>query len=379
MGGRNQQRGGHTEPGVVARRRGGLLFLLTEAFHSPGGIQNYNRDRVQALRLCRPTDALELLVLNDTPDDVQQSEWRGLHAIGFSRRRGRFAAHSIALALRQQPERILLGHRHLLPLAPLLAAAAPRAALWLLTHGIEVRRPFNWVERAGLRCVQRVLTVSPDTARRVCAAGHAGAVELWPNSLPFSWSLPEPTAPRLERPLRLLTVSRLAPPEREKGIDHTIRALASLVASGQDVQLDIAGEGEDLARLQHIAREEDVAGCVLFHGRTAPDALQRLYGACDVFVLPSAGEGFGIVYLEAMAYARPVVAANAGGAPFVVRPGTSGWLVPYGDPARLAACLAEIVARPDEARRMGLAGRRLLEAEFTFERLVARTARLLEG
>jgi glycosyltransferase involved in cell wall biosynthesis len=104
-----------------------------------------------------------------------------------------------------------------------------------------------------------------------------------------------------------------------------------------------------------------------------------MYADCDIFVLPSGAEGFGIVYLEAMAYARPVVAADAAGAPFVVRPGESGWLVPFGNPHELAGCLRERLREAESTRAVALAGRRLLEREFGYEAFCQRTAALLGG
>jgi glycosyltransferase involved in cell wall biosynthesis len=366
-----------TSPARAAR--GGTLFLMPEAFRRHGGIQTHNRDQVQALRRCRPDEPLTLLVLNDTADDVRQPEWRGLVAEGWSRRRARYAWRSLVCAWRQQPARVLVGHRNFLPLLPLLALAAPRSQRWLLAYGVEIERPFGGFTRLLLSCVTCVYAVSPYTAGRVRDAGWRGPTRLWPCSLSFAWPLPEPAPPRLEPPLRLLSVARLAPPERHKGLDDTLRALARLAGAGHEARLDVVGEGDDRARLEALARELGLVSRVTFHGAAAPEALRRLYAACDVFVLPSAGEGFGIVYLEALAHAKPVVAADAGGAPFVVRPGQSGWLVPYGDPARLAACVAEIAARPDEARAVALRGRRMLEREFTFEHLVGVTARLLDG
>ena len=81
---------------------------------------------------------------------------------------------------------------------------------------------------------------------------------------------------------------------------------------------------------------EGVADAVHFHGAVDNHALGARYRAADVFVLPSGAEGFGLVYLEAMAHGRPVVGADAGGTPFVVRPGESGVLVPYGNVEILA-------------------------------------------
>jgi glycosyltransferase involved in cell wall biosynthesis len=365
--------------GAPVPRRGGTLFLLGEAFRAPGGIQTYTRDLVQAVRRCRPDEPVGALVLNDAPHEVRSPEWREVDAQGFARGRARFVLRALVAARRRRPARVIVGHRHLLPLARLVRLGAPRAEVWLLAYGVEVEAPFSRVERACLRGVTRLVAISPWTATLLRRAGCGREPGLLPCGLPFDFGLPSVTPPRFEPPLRLLAVSRLAPPERRKGLDDLLRALARLRASGVDARLDVAGDGEDRARLERLARELSLAERVTFHGRVAAADLGRLYGACDVFTLPSGREGFGIVYLEALAHARPVVAADAAGAPFVVRPGVSGHLVPYGDPERLAHCLAEIAARPDDARRLGLAGRGLLEREFTFEILVERTRALLDG
>ena len=101
--------------------------------------------------------------------------------------------------------------------------------------------------------------------------------------------------------------------------------------------------------------------------------LRSCYSACDIFLLPSAGEGFGIVYLEAMAFAKPVIAADSAGAPFVVRPGVSGVLVAYGDPRSLASAVAKLAGDPDGARHvvvgelLGSVGRKTFTAATLYD------------
>jgi glycosyltransferase involved in cell wall biosynthesis len=271
----------------------------------------------------------------------------------------------------------MLGHRNFLALAPLLHLAAPTTPRWLLAYGIDVGPKFSRLERAFLRHVDRVFAISPQTATAVRQAGWHGPVDLWPCSLPFSWSLPSVVPPRFERPIRLLLVSRLY--DRYKGIGHALRALRLLLDRGIAATLDVVGEGPDRAFLEGEAQDEAVTQSVKFHGRIETPALQQLYEACDVFVLPSCSEGFGIVYLEAMAYGKPVVGAEAGATPFVVRPGLSGFLVPYGDPGKLADCIAALAEHPDEARRVGLSARAFLEETFAFEHMVERTRAILNA
>lgn len=358
--------------------RGGTLFLMTEAFASPGGIQRCNRAQVQAFKSCRPDEPLRALVLNDTEDDVRQPEWHGLRAEGCARRRARFAWRSVRSAWRQQPARILVGHRHFLPLLPLLALAAPGAPRWLLSYGLELERPFGTLERRLLRAVTRAFAISPYTAGRLEHAGYTGAVELWPCCLPFDYALPAAAPPQFAPPVRLLSVARLDAAERYKGVDHTIAALRRLRDAGIDVRLDVAGDGSDRARLERLTASAELAPHVCFHGHVSDAALAALYAGCDIFVLPSGGEGFGLVYLEAFAHAKPAVAADAGGAPFVVQREHGGTLVPYGSVEALAAAIAGLISHPERSRRAALAARARVEREFTFASLCRRTRDLLD-
>jgi asparagine synthase (glutamine-hydrolysing) len=362
-----------------ARPRGGTLLLLTECFARPGGIQRYNRDQVQALRTCRPEEALSALVLNDTRAQVQCPEWRGLRAAGFAGRRVRFAAAALVQVGRQRPRRIVFGHRHLLPLAPLVALAAPGSARWLLAYGVEMQAPLSWRERLYARALTRACAISPHTAALLDAAGLRRPAELWPCSLPFDWPWPAAAPPRLSRPLALLSVARLEPADAYKGLDDVLHALARLPELGVDAGLDIVGDGADRARLETLAERLGLAARVRFHGRLDGAALRARYAACDAFVLPSGAEGFGIVYLEALAYAKPVIAANAGGTPFVIRDGDTGFLVPFRDVEALTRAVAALATRPEAARRVGLAGRDEALRRFSFEAFTQRTAQLLAG
>jgi glycosyltransferase involved in cell wall biosynthesis len=247
----------------------------------------------------------------------------------------------------------------------------------LLLIGVEAWSPPGVLERLALGRVPLLLSISPQTASRFEAAELGREVRPWPCSLPWDWALAEPHPPRLEAPLRLLSVARLASSDGYKGIDHTIEALARLPEAS--ARLDVVGDGDDRPRLEALARSQGVAARVHFHGRVSDLRLRELYAGCDVFVLPSGGEGFGIVYLEAMSFARPCVAADAGGAPHVVREGVSGWLVPYARPDLLADRLRSLSADPGATRRVGLRARRMVEAEFSFAAMVERARALFEA
>jgi glycosyltransferase involved in cell wall biosynthesis len=94
--------------------------------------------------------------------------------------------------------------------------------------------------------------------------------------------------------------------------------------------------------------------------------LAACYSAAEIFALPSSGEGFGLVYLEAMAHGKPVIGGAHGGAPEVIADGVTGYLVPHGDAVQLATSLETLLADPAGAQKMGARGRQRVEKEFKF-------------
>ena len=153
-----------------------------------------------------------------------------------------------------------------------------------------------------------------------------------------------------------------------------IRALPAIRAVVPNVRLEIAGDGPERSALERECRLLGVMGSVDFLG-WQPD-IQPWLSRWDVVIQPSLSEGFGLAALEAMAASTPVVATAVGGAPEVVDDGVTGWLVPPGDPAALGERIQELLLNPDLRTRMGTAGRRRAESQFSVHRMVAETGRI---
>ncbi|HEY4721331.1 MAG TPA: glycosyltransferase family 4 protein, partial [Anaerolineae bacterium] len=112
-------------------------------------------------------------------------------------------------------------------------------------------------------------------------------------------------------------------------------------------------------------RYPDAASCVTFTGSVDEGQLRALYQSCDLFVAPSLYESFGLIYLEAMNYAKPVIGCRAGGIPEVVDHGVSGLLVEPEAPLALTEAIVSLLTSPSRLREMGLAGRQRLLDQFT--------------
>jgi phosphatidylinositol alpha-1,6-mannosyltransferase len=165
----------------------------------------------------------------------------------------------------------------------------------------------------------------------------------------------------------VLSVGRL---QRRKGFDQVVRALPGLVARGIDVHYAIVGIGDDRDYLLGLAREHGVTDRLHLLGHVAPADLPRWYNACDLFAMPNRDingdtEGFGLVFMEANACAKPVIAGRAGGTGSAVEDGLNGLRVDGEDVAAVEAGIARLLGDPLEARRMGQAGRDRTASRFT--------------
>ncbi len=153
--------------------------------------------------------------------------------------------------------------------------------------------------------------------------------------------------------------------------DHAclLRALAAVGAAWCAV---LVGDGPARPSVEALARRLGVADRVTFLGPR--DDVAEVLAKAHVFALATRWEGLPLTILEAMRAGLPVVATDVGGVREAVADGETGFLVPHGDPQRLAGRLAELAADPAMRSRMGAAGRRSYESRFTFERMVAETA-----
>ena len=179
----------------------------------------------------------------------------------------------------------------------------------------------------------------------------------------------------------VLSVGRLS---RRKGFDMVIRSLPKLIEQGLDIHYALIGIGEDNDYLAGLATELGVKERVHLLGHVEPEDLPRWYNACEVFVMPNRDingdtEGFGMVYLEAAACAKPSIAGMAGGTGNAVIDGTTGLRVDGEKLDDITAALEKLLTNQEDASRLGSQGHTRTVDEFSWEVIAQKTAALVGG
>jgi len=169
----------------------------------------------------------------------------------------------------------------------------------------------------------------------------------------------------------VLCPRRLVP---KNGVNFLIESIPAILLMHPDTVLVIVGEGPERERLESRARELNILEQVLFAGGISNDEINGYYADAELVVLPSLKEATSISALEAMSCAKPIVASNVGGLPYLVDEGVTGLLVPPADPSALAKAINELLSSPERRRAMGAAARARVLSELTWDHIASRTS-----
>jgi phosphatidylinositol alpha-1,6-mannosyltransferase len=286
----------------------------------------------------------------------------------------RFWLPALRAAADEHPHVIQVGHIYFAPLARMLSRRlglpyvvyAYGQEVWRHARRVGLRPLDQRLRGAALRAADRVLVPGTFTARLLddwCVAPNRVV------HVPYG-AEPRPPAPP-PAGHTLLSVARLVP---RKGVDTVVRALRLLPGY---VDYRVVGNGPDLARLRRVAAAEGVAQRVSFLGRLDAVALDDEYRRCALFVLPARRtadgefEGFGLVYFEAAAWGRPVVAGRSGGEIDAVEHGRTGLLVDGTSISEVAGAINALVSDRPTLESLGAAGRRRVESAHNWTRAAA--------
>jgi phosphatidylinositol alpha-1,6-mannosyltransferase len=284
---------------------------------------------------------------------------------------------------------VIAGHARLLtPIRRVLETVrgdSPKC--WAWAHGTEVWGHLGLILAQDLNWADKVITVSEFTASQLTEWVESGRLFTVPNMVDTSLFTPGNDRSQVKRD-EILIVGRLTKRAQYKGHDMLMQALHILEKKySLEACLSVVGDGDGRPHLEALVSQHELDHRVEFRGRVRIEELIEAYRRCAVFAMPSrvdphprkvwTGEGLGIVYLEAAACGRPVIASAEGGAPEAIIPGKTGFLVDPRSPEAIADSLAILLADPAEADKMGRAGRLWVETNFSIEVFRERVKKLL--
>ena len=300
-----------------------------------GGITAFSRELARALR----EEGVSLRLLGKADGD---GEWDGLSLIGGAGSTLRFAAKGIAMAATARPDLLISTHLNFGP-AVRWAARIGRCPYSLVAHGIDVHPGLSQARFKALREANQLVAVSRWTKQRLLDLGGIPEekIHILPNTYDDECFHVAADPQDLRERYRLLpdekvilTVARLEAGEGYKGYDRVLQALPAVRNMCGPVRYVIAGKGGDRQRLEAMAAQLGVAEAVTFAGFVPNEEIGDHYRLADVFAMPSTGEGFGIVFLEAMGCGTPVLGGNQDGSVDALDQGRLGYLV---DPTSVVA------------------------------------------
>ncbi|MBD2187081.1 glycosyltransferase [Pseudanabaena mucicola] len=301
---------------------------LPDIFQFKGGIQVYSAFLIQALEQVLPDSDRHIFLKNDAKatndlnfNSQTKFNFGGQYKSSFLHT-PIFAFQVLFAALIQKPDLIICGHINFSPLA-LDIFKLLKIPYWLIVYGLDAWDLKDQNKIKALKSAQKIISIGGYTRDRIVTEQQISNTEF--SLLPVTFDASQFTIrPKLQYLLDryqldidqqiILTVARLAGSDRYKGYDQIIQALPTIRQQIPNVHYLLVGKGEDRDRIEKSIKDHHLQDCVTLTGFIPDHELNDHYNLCDVFAMPSKGEGFGIVYLEALACGKPAIGGNQDGA-----------------------------------------------------------------
>lgn len=358
-------------------------MLLTDGFGGFGGISAFNRNFLRALDQCAYVERIYALPRVFSDDPRERIPESVVYQRNAAAGKIAFLKCLIVLALsRRRIDVVVCGHLNLF-FAAMLLAKIKRARLTLIIHGLESwTQPSYILTNWMLRAANSIISVSNYSAQRFCSWSKIPLQRIFilHNSVDLDAFLPGPRDLVLARRYRvssedkvILTVGRLDTTERLKGIDQVIDIVPRLLERYPSLKYLIVGDGSDRARLELKVAELGLSDRIIFAGRIPENEKVAHYNLADVYVMPSVGEGFGIVLIEAAACGLQIIGSRADGSREALQDGLLGRLVDPRNPSELLQALIDTLAIKQGHDRKNEINK------FSFENFKSRVHQWCEG
>jgi glycosyltransferase involved in cell wall biosynthesis len=343
----------------VSNHQPKIGFIFLQVFSCEGGIQSYIKDVLKAYLEEPSTPPADVFLLRDAPHSPN-SLTGGKITFHYCQdrhpllERSKLAATLARGCVLNSYQHLVCGHVLLAPLVGPLCSFF-QIPYTTIIYGKEVWNPVPPRQQRALCNSAGIWANSRYSRDLACEANHLDTQKfhMLPCIVDGQVFRPGPkqsdllTHYGLHHSRVLMTVARLWSGDIYKGVDVTIRALPIIQQTFPDVKYLVVGRGDDQPRLAKLAEDLGVIDRVVFAGFVPSEDLVAHYRLADAYVMPSR-EGFGIVYLEAMACGVPVLAGDDDGSADPLQDGRLGWQVPYRDVEAVAQACIQVLQGQDQ-------------------------------
>ncbi len=366
-----------------------VLFLYLNAYSFVGGIQKFNQNFLKALAesMDIEKDQITALSLLDHKKDLQFNKGLEKHTSGRSKIV--FLCKAVLLGLRS--DTIVFGHINILFPLVLLFKVWGKKKLVLITHGIEIWKPVSFFKKMCLSKLDLIVTVSSFTEERIRAIHQIPKekIKVLYNTLDpsFKTTFDQSIINGLKEKLQInsqdkliLTVCRLTKGEKYKGYDKVISVIPNLIKEFPTIKYVIAGkyDHEEKERITELIGRYNLEDRIILTGYVSDEELPALYSIADLFIMPSKKEGFGIVFLEALAYGKPVIGGNKDGSVDALQSGKFGLLVNPDIETEIEEAIKAVLNKKTEERYFDeIFLKEESKKTFGFERYASRVKELI--
>lgn len=362
-----------------------ISFFVLTAFSHMGGIEKFNRAFIKALADLSSTHKLKTTLggMYDQSFDKDYTGQQSYHA--FNGKKLRFVLWAVRRSLQQDV--IILGHLNLALIAVLVKLIAPKKKLVIICHGIEVFEPVSGFKKKVLKQADHILAVSSYTKDQLVTKQllPIEKITVFPNTIDPFFKFPvDFTKPRYlqqrygitEEEKVIFTLTRLNSSEGYKGYDTLVTVLPQLLKENIPFKYILAGKADttELQRMNTLIKSLGLEKQVIMPGFIADEEITDHYLLADVFVMPSKGEGFGIVYTEAMACGLPVIAGNKDGSTEALQFGELGTLIDPDNAEELKEALVRVLHGQHESSQV----QQMMLKYFSFERFKERLKNVID-
>lgn len=341
---------------MIKQQLSSFHLWIPNLFEFQGGIQTYSAFFLEAMQNLYSDADYDLFIKHDKkpyPDfkSLAPTKFHCTGTIPLPLRTATFAAQLLGKGILQRPDLVISTHLNFTPVAHQLQRILG-IPYWTVAHGVDAWNINNPTLQRALHHCDRILAVSEYTGDRLIKEQNLDPqkISILHNTFDADQFQPAPKPTYLldrhqlkpEQPI-ILTVARLSASEQYKGYDQIIRAMPKIRSMIPDVHYMIVGKGDDQSRIKRLIAELKLENCVTLAGFVPDAELCDYYNLCNLFAMPSKGEGFGIVYLEALSCGKPVLGGNQDAAIDALCHGKLGALVNPDDVEEIAQTIIQIL------------------------------------